>query len=93
MGKATHNCTAFIRTGEIPKRDADISGTGVIIAFVLSAYITILTVILAYIFGLRKKPCSIPSIEDFSLSVHTDQNIHGLMKVFAEPYSRLETNK
>jgi hypothetical protein len=45
-------CADLLTDGVVPKADPDISGTGVILAFVISAYITFGTVLLAYLGGL-----------------------------------------
>ena len=45
-------CDQLLNIGGIPKPDPDISGIGVLIAFILSAYMTFAFVLLAYIFGM-----------------------------------------
>lgn len=50
--KRDPNCLHLIETGATVKPDADVSGIGVIIAFIFSAYATLLATLIAYGFGL-----------------------------------------
>lgn len=45
------HCLDYLANDTIPKADADISGTGVVRAFILSAYISFAVVLLAYMTG------------------------------------------
>jgi hypothetical protein len=45
-------CNQFIRDGAVIKPDPDISGIGVILAFLISAYVSFAVMLGAYIFGL-----------------------------------------
>ena len=45
------NCLQQLAEGAIPTADADISGNGVILAFILSAYISFIVVLIAYATG------------------------------------------
>ncbi|KAF7515230.1 hypothetical protein G7054_g14680 [Neopestalotiopsis clavispora] len=48
----TQSCEYLIYHGAVVTANSDISGIGVILAFVLSAYITFIAILAAYIFGL-----------------------------------------
>lgn len=52
MKKHLEPCIVLIDNGGIPEADPDISGKGVVLAFVLSAYITFLTTLVSYLCGL-----------------------------------------
>lgn len=45
-------CQEYLENGKVSKPDADISGTGVVLAFILSAYITLAVVLISYFTGL-----------------------------------------
>lgn len=46
------NCSNLLQYGAIIEANADISGVGVVSAFILSAYLTFTAVLVAYLFGL-----------------------------------------
>lgn len=46
------NCPNLLQNGDVIEANADISGVGVVTAFLLSAYLTFATVLAAYLFGL-----------------------------------------
>jgi hypothetical protein len=48
----TEECNQFIQEGAVTKPDADISGIGVILAFLISAYVSFAVVLGAYLFGM-----------------------------------------
>jgi hypothetical protein len=52
MGLDTEACTELLNQGALPHGDADVSGIGVILAFLISAYVTFFAVFLAYVAGL-----------------------------------------
>lgn len=52
MANHSDTCHELVWNGGIPKSDPDISGKGVVLAFLLSAYLTFLTTLFAYLFGL-----------------------------------------
>jgi len=62
------NCSELVFTGAVPSADADVSGIGVIISFLLSAYLTFALVLGAYVFGY---------IDD-SLLRPVDKRVHGI---------------
>ena len=77
------DCAVLITNGVIPKADADISGTGVILAFVISAYITFGTVLLAYLGGLVEEDLLSPiDIRIFHIRLYTTKrnNIHSAVR-------------
>lgn len=49
--EAKYNCSEAVFAGAVPSADADVSGIGVIISFLLSAYITFALVLGGYILG------------------------------------------
>ncbi|KAK8069711.1 hypothetical protein PG994_006327 [Apiospora phragmitis] len=46
------NCSNLLQNGAVIEANADISGVGVVSAFILSAYLTFTAVLVAYLFGL-----------------------------------------
>ena len=49
---STQECTQLVNNGAIAEPDSDIAGIGVILAFLISAYMTFAAVLLAYITGM-----------------------------------------
>ncbi|KAI1842380.1 hypothetical protein JX266_011421 [Neoarthrinium moseri] len=49
---ATETCEYQVINGGVPAGDADVSGIGVVLAFIVSAYVTFFAVLTAYISGL-----------------------------------------
>ncbi|THW98943.1 hypothetical protein D6D17_06615 [Aureobasidium pullulans] len=45
----TQECLRYLQTGAVTKGDADISGKGVILAFLISAYVSFTAVLVAYV--------------------------------------------
>ncbi|KAK5999362.1 hypothetical protein QM012_005487 [Aureobasidium pullulans] len=48
----SQECLQYLRTGAVSKGDADISGKGVILAFLISAYTSFAAVLVAYLTGM-----------------------------------------
>ncbi|THW87505.1 hypothetical protein D6C98_02777 [Aureobasidium pullulans] len=48
----TQECLRYLQTGAVTKGDADISGKGVILAFLISAYVSFTAVLVAYVTGM-----------------------------------------
>lgn len=49
---STQECAKLVNDGAIAAPDSDIAGIGVILAFLISAYMTFAAVLLAYITGM-----------------------------------------
>ncbi|CAC9887722.1 unnamed protein product [Aureobasidium pullulans] len=49
---STQECLRYLQTGAVTKGDADISGKGVILAFLISAYVSFTAVLVAYVTGM-----------------------------------------
>ena len=74
--RALDNCAELITTGGLPKGDVDISGIGVILAFIISAYLTFATVLLAYLFGLVEEDLLNPLVDTRILGIRTRVSRH-----------------
>jgi hypothetical protein len=77
------SCEYLIRHGAIPRGDSDISGIGVILAFLISAYITLGVVVVAYLGGLV----------DGSLLGRIDREVHHITPYSSDPSLLRETRK
>lgn len=76
-------CNQFIQDGAVTKPDADISGIGVILAFLISAYVSFAVVLGAYTFGMVEPELLAPAdvrIMRVRSRIHDHPRLHHLMQ-------------
>jgi hypothetical protein len=76
-------CRELIIAGAVTKPDADISGIGVVLAFLISAYVSFAMVVGAYIFGLVEPELLSPAdsrIMHIKSRVHRHQALHRVLQ-------------
>jgi hypothetical protein len=80
----THEeCDQFILDGAVTKPDPDISGIGVILAFLISAYVSFFVVLGAYLFGLVEPELLSPADVRFmriKSRIHRHPRLHHLLQ-------------
>jgi hypothetical protein len=79
----TEECNRFIQEGAITKPDPDISGIGVILAFLISAYVSFAVVLGAYVFGIVEPELLAPAdvrIMRVKSRIHNHPRLHHLMQ-------------
>jgi hypothetical protein len=80
----THEeCDRFILDGAVTKPDPDISGIGVILAFLISAYVSFFVVLGAYLFGLVEPELLSPADVRFmriKSRIHHHPRLHHLLQ-------------
>ena len=76
-------CDKFIQEGAVTKPDPDISGIGVVLAFLISAYVSFAVVLGAYIFGIVEPELLSPAdvrIMRIQSRIHNYPRLHHLMQ-------------
>jgi hypothetical protein len=79
----TEECNQFIQDGAVTKPDPDISGIGVILAFLISAYVSFAVVLGAYLFGMVEPELLAPAdvrIMRVRSRIHKHPRLHHLMQ-------------
>ena len=79
----TEECNQFIQEGAVTKPDPDISGIGVILAFLISAYVSFAVVLGAYLFGMVEPELLAPAdvrIMRVRSRIHNHPRLHHLMQ-------------
>jgi hypothetical protein len=79
----TEECNQFIQEGAVTKPDPDISGIGVIFAFLISAYVSFAVVLGAYLFGMVEPELLAPAdvrIMRVRSRIHNHPRLHHLMQ-------------
>lgn len=79
----TEECNQYIQDGAVTKPDADISGIGVILAFLISAYVSFAVVLGAYLFGMVEPDLLAPAdvrIMRVRSRIHKHPRLHHLMQ-------------